>query len=50
MSYPLMIALGLLFLAASFLATHPTGRIVLIVLACVLFLIAAIVTVVGVAA
>ena len=27
--YPLLIALGLLFLAASFLVTHSTGRIAL---------------------
>ena len=47
--YPLLIALGLLFLAASFLMTHRTGRIVLVVLACVAFLIAAILTVVGTA-
>ena len=47
--YPLLIALGLLFLAASFLVTHRTGRIALVVLACVAFLIAAILTVVGTA-
>jgi hypothetical protein len=38
--YPLLIALGLLFLAGSFLVTHRTGRIALVVLACVAFLIA----------
>ena len=47
--YPLLIALGLLFLAASFLVTHRTPRIALVVLACVAFLIAAILTVVGTA-
>jgi hypothetical protein len=47
MSYPLMIALGLLFLAASFLVTHSTARTVLVVLSCVVFLIAVILTFVG---
>jgi hypothetical protein len=47
--YPLLIALGLLFLAASLLVTHRTARIALVVLACVAFLIAAILTVVGTA-
>jgi len=47
MSYSLLIALGLLFLAASFLVTHSTGRIALVVLACVAFLIAVILTLVG---
>jgi hypothetical protein len=47
--YPLLIALGLLFLAASFLVTNRTGRIAVVVLACVAFLIAAILTVVGTA-
>jgi hypothetical protein len=47
--YPLLIALGLLFLAASFLVTQRTGRIVLVVLSCVAFLVAAILTVVGTA-
>jgi hypothetical protein len=47
--YPLLIALGLLFLAGSFLVTHRTGRIALVVLACVAFLIAAVLTVVGTA-
>jgi hypothetical protein len=45
--YPLLIALGLLFLAGSFLVTHSTGRTVLVVLSCVAFLVAAIITVVG---
>ncbi|MBV9731049.1 MAG: hypothetical protein JO309_16895 [Pseudonocardiales bacterium] len=45
--YPLLIALGLLFLAGSFLVTHATGRIVLVVLSCVAFLVAAIMTVLG---
>jgi Na+/H+-dicarboxylate symporter len=45
--YPLLIALGLLFLAASFLVTHSTGRIALVVLSCIAFLVAAILTVVG---
>ena len=49
MSYPLLIALGLLFLAASFLMTHSTGRLVLVVLSCVAFLIAVILTFVGTA-
>jgi hypothetical protein len=49
MNYPLMIALGLLFLAASFLVTHSTGRIALVVLSCVAFLIAVILTFVGTA-
>jgi hypothetical protein len=47
MSYSLLIALGLLFLAASFLVTHSTGRIALVVLACVAFLIAVILTLGG---
>ncbi|MBV8997111.1 MAG: hypothetical protein JO287_26230 [Pseudonocardiales bacterium] len=47
--YPLLIALGLLFLAASFLVIHRTARIALVVLACAAFLIAAILTVVGTA-
>lgn len=47
--YSLLIALGLLFLAASFLVGHSTGRTILVVLSCVAFLIAAIVTVVGTA-
>ncbi len=46
-NYPLMIALGLLFLAASFLVTHSTGRIALVVLSCVAFLIAVILTLIG---
>jgi hypothetical protein len=49
MNYPLMIALGLLFLAASFLVTYSTTRIVLVVLSCVAFLIAVILTLVGTA-
>jgi hypothetical protein len=47
MNYPLMIAVGLLLLAASFLVTHSTARIALVVLACVAFLIAVILTLVG---
>lgn len=47
MNYPLMIALGLLFLAASFLVTHSTARTALVVLSCVAFLIAVILTLVG---
>ena len=35
MNYPLMIALGLLFLAASFLVTHLPARTALVVLSCV---------------
>jgi hypothetical protein len=46
-SYPLWIALGLLFLAASSLVTHGTGRIALVVLSCVAFLIAVILTLTG---
>lgn len=44
LSYPLLIALGLLFFAASSLVTHSTGRIALVVLSCVAFLIAVILT------
>lgn len=47
LNYPLMIALGLLFLAAGGLVTHSTARTGLIVLACVAFLIAVILTLVG---
>lgn len=47
LNYSLLIALGLLFLAASFLVTHSTARTGLVVLACVAFLIAAILTFVG---
>jgi hypothetical protein len=47
--YQLLIALGLLFLAASFLVTHRTARIALVVLSCVAFLVAALLTVVGTA-
>jgi hypothetical protein len=47
MSYPLLIALGLLFLAASFLVTHSTARTALVVLSCVAFLIAVILTIIG---
>jgi hypothetical protein len=47
MNFPLMIALGLLFLAASFLVTHSTARTALVVLSCVAFLIAVILTFVG---
>jgi hypothetical protein len=49
MNYPLVIAWGLLFLAASFLVTHSTARIALVVLSCVTFLIAVILTFVGTA-
>lgn len=49
MTYSLMIALGLLFLAASFLVTHSTARTALVVLSCVAFLIAVILTLVGTA-
>jgi hypothetical protein len=45
--YSLLIALGLLFLAGSFLVTHSTGRTALVVLSCVAFLVAALLTVVG---
>lgn len=47
MTYALLIALGLAVLTAHFLITHPTGRIVDLVLAVVLFVIAAIMTAVG---
>ncbi len=47
MNYSLLIALGLLFLAASFLVTHSTGRTALVVLSCVAFLVAVILTVAG---
>jgi hypothetical protein len=47
MNYPLMIALGLLFLAVSFLVTHSTARTALVVLSCVAFLIAVILTLIG---
>src|ERR1700704_4180825 len=47
MNYPLLIALGLLFLAASFLVTHSTARTALVVLSCVAFLLALILTLVG---
>ena len=49
MNYPLMIAVGLLFLAANSLVTHSTGRTALVVLSCVAFLIAVILTFVGTA-
>ena len=49
MNYSLLIALGLLFLAASFLVTHSTGRIALVVLSCVAFLIAVVLTLGGAA-
>jgi FtsH-binding integral membrane protein len=49
LNYPLLIALGLLFLAASFLVTHSTARTALVVLSCVAFLIAVILTLVGTA-
>jgi hypothetical protein len=47
--YPLLIAVGLLLLAASFLVRHSTGRTALIVLSCVAFLVAAILTIIGTA-
>jgi hypothetical protein len=47
MTYPLMIALGLLLLAVSSLVTYSTARTALVVLACVAFLIAVILTLVG---
>jgi hypothetical protein len=47
--YELLVALGLLFLAASFLVTHRTARIGLVVVSCVAFLVAALLTVVGTA-
>lgn len=45
--YALLIALGLLFLAASGLVMQRTGRIALVVLACGAFLLAVILTLVG---
>lgn len=47
LNYSLLIALGLLFLAASFLVTHSTARTALVVLSCVAFLIAVILTLTG---
>ncbi len=47
MSYLLLIALGLLFLSASFLVSQSTARTALIAVACVAFLIAVILTIVG---
>lgn len=47
MSYALVLALGLLFLAVSFLLTHQVSRIAAVVLAAVLFLLAAIIDVFG---
>lgn len=46
-TYALLIALGLAVLAGHYLITHPTGRIIALVLAVVLFVIAALVTAVG---
>ncbi|MBV9031513.1 MAG: hypothetical protein JO364_14665 [Pseudonocardiales bacterium] len=43
----MMIALGLLFSAVSLLVTHSTARTVLVVLSCVAFVIAVILTLVG---
>ena len=47
MTYALLIALGLAFLAGHHLIVHPTGRIIALVLAVVLFVIAAVITLVG---
>jgi hypothetical protein len=47
MSYLLLIALGLLFLSASFLFSQSTARTALVALACFAFLIAVILTIVG---
>ena len=47
MSYLLLLALGLLFLSASFLVSQSTARTVLVALACFAFLIAVILTIVG---
>lgn len=47
MSYLLLLALGLLFLSASFLVSQSTARTALVVLACFAFLIAVILTIVG---
>ncbi|MDQ4030977.1 MAG: hypothetical protein M3332_01380 [Actinomycetota bacterium] len=47
MSYLLLIALGLLFLSASFLISQSTARTALVALACFAFLIAVILTIVG---
>ena len=47
MSYLLLIALGLLFLSASFLISQSTVRTALVALACFAFLIAVILTIVG---
>jgi hypothetical protein len=42
MNYALLIALGLLFLATSFIPPHPTHKLVFVVLSCVMFLLAAV--------
>lgn len=47
MSYLLLLALGLLFLSASFLVSQSTARTALVALACFAFLIAVILTIVG---
>lgn len=47
MNYPLLVALGLLFLALVGILTHPTGRIVSTVLAVVLFALAAVAALLG---
>lgn len=47
MNYPLLVALGLLFLAISFLLTHPNGRIAVVVLAGVMFLLATVTAATG---
>lgn len=47
MNYALLVALGLLFLAVSFLVTHVNGRIIAVVLAAVMFLLAAVAALLG---
>ncbi|MGH7743486.1 MAG: hypothetical protein ACREQ5_01510 [Candidatus Dormibacteria bacterium] len=47
MNYALLVALGLLFLAVSFLVVHPTGRIIAVVLAAVMFLLASVAALLG---
>ncbi|MGH3882106.1 MAG: hypothetical protein ACRDRC_01720 [Pseudonocardiaceae bacterium] len=47
MTHPLLLALGLLFFAVSFLVTGHVGRVAAIVVASILFLLATIVTAFG---
>lgn len=47
MSWELWIALGLLFLALSSILPYPTGKLVAVIVSCVSFLLAAILTFYG---